>query len=180
MPFVKQDTQVDIEISAKLTQLTADIVSAYVSNNTVRAEDLGSVIAGVHSALQQGSNGKAETAPEPQAPAVPIKKSVTPDYIISLENGQKFKSIKRHLMNSYGMTPDEYRTKWGLPRDYPMVAPNYAKTRSDLARSLGLGRKASTQEHPAASVSEEQSAVPGNENATAEAPKRRRRGQAAA
>jgi predicted transcriptional regulator len=131
----------DMESSAKLSELTADIVSAYVSNNTVRPEDLASVIAGVHSALQQAPNGKAEAAAEPQTPAVPIRKSVTPDYIISLENGQKFKSLKRHLMNSYGMTPDEYRTKWGLPRDYPMVAPNYAKSRSDLARSLGLGRK---------------------------------------
>ena len=166
--------------SSNLSELTADIVSAYVSNNTVRPEDLSALIAGVHSALQQAPNGKAEAAPEPQAPAVPIKKSVTPDYIISLENGQKFKSIKRHLMNSYGMTPDDYRTKWGLPRDYPMVAPNYAKTRSDLARSLGLGRKASTQEQSAVPAIEEQSAGSANENSTAEAPKRSRRAKAAA
>jgi predicted transcriptional regulator len=169
----------DMESSAKLSELTADIVSAYVSNNTVRPEDLASVIAGVHSALSQAPNGKAEAPAEPQTPAVPIRKSVTPDYIISLENGQKFKSIRRHLMNSYGMTPDEYRTKWGLPRDYPMVAPNYAKTRSDLAKSLGLGRKASAQEQ-GAPASEEQSSSPANEHTSTKAPKRSRRAKVAA
>ena len=135
----------DTQNSSKLSELTADIVSAYVSNNNVRPEELGSLISDVHSALKQAPNGKAEPAPEPQQPAVSIKKSVTPDYLISLENGQKFKSLKRHLMNSYGMTPAEYRAKWGLPSDYPMVAPNYAKSRSELARSMGLGRKAKTE-----------------------------------
>jgi predicted transcriptional regulator len=156
--------EMDIESSNNLSELTADIVSAYVSNNTVRPEDLASLIVGVHSALRQAPNGKAEAPAEPQTPAVPIKKSVTPDYITSLENGQKFKSLKRHLMNSYGMTPDEYRAKWGLPRDYPMVAPNYAKSRSDLARSLGLGRKPAGQEQSAL-PNEEQSALPVDENA---------------
>ncbi len=131
----------DTNDTSNLSELTAEIVSAYVSNNTVRAEDLPKLISEVHSALQQAPNGKAEQAPEPQQPAVPIKKSVTPDYIISLENGQKFKSLKRHLMNSYGMTPAEYRAKWGLPSDYPMVAPNYAKARSELAKEMGLGQQ---------------------------------------
>lgn len=170
----------DIETSNNLFELTADIVSAYVSNNTVRPEDLPSLIAGVRAALEQAPIGKAEAASEPQTPAVPIKKSVTPDYIISLENGQKFKSLKRHLQTTYGMAPDEYRAKWGLPRDYPMVAPNYAKTRSDLARSIGLGRKASDQEQSAVPADKEQSAGPANENTTAEAPKRSRRAKAAA
>ncbi len=139
----------DTQDTSNLSELTAEIVSAYVSNNTVRAEDLPKLIGEVYSALEQAPNGKAEPAPEPQQPAVPIRKSVTPDYIISLENGQKFKSLKRHLMNSYGMTPDEYRAKWGLPRDYPMVAPNYAKSRSELAKTMGLGRKASGPEEQA-------------------------------
>src|SRR5688572_3963221 len=135
----------DTQDTSNLSELTAEIVSAYVSNNNIRPEDLGALISDVQSALHRAPNGKAEPSPEPQKPAVPIKKSVTPDYIISLENGQKFKSLKRHLRNSYGMTPDEYRAKWGLPRDYPMVAPNYAKARSELARSMGLGRKAGRQ-----------------------------------
>ena len=170
----------DIESSNNFSELTADIVSAYVSNHTVRAEDLGALITRVHSALRHTPNGNAEPAAAPQKPAVPIKKSVTPDYIISLESGQKFKSLKRHLMNSYGLTPAEYRAKWGLPSDYPMVAPNYAKTRSDLARSLGLGRKAGAQEQTAAAADEEQSAAPANENAAAQRPKRARRAKAAA
>src|ERR687894_87745 len=132
----------DTQDTSNLSELTAEIVSAYVSNNNVRVEELPTLISEVHSALQRAPNGKAEPTPEPQQPAVSIRKSVTPDYIISLEDGKKFKSLKRHLMNSYGLTPDEYRTKWGLPRDYPMVAPNYAKSRSELARSMGLGRKA--------------------------------------
>src|SRR5688572_2461890 len=135
----------DTQDTSNLSELTAEIVSAYVSNNNVRVEDIPTLISEVHSALQRAPSGKAEPAPEPQEPAVPIRKSVTPDYIISLENGKRFKSLKRHLMNSYGMTPDEYRAKWGLPRDYPMVAPNYAKARSELARSMGLGRKAGRQ-----------------------------------
>ena len=160
----------DTQNTSNLSELTADIVSAYVSNNNVRAEDLATLISEVHSALKKAPNGKAEPAPEPQEPAVPIKKSVTPDYIISLESGQKFKSLKQHLMNSYGMTPDEYRAKWGLPRDYPMVAPNYAKSRSELAKTMGLGRKA------AAGVEEQAPVV---ENTPAETPKRRGRRKAA-
>jgi predicted transcriptional regulator len=170
----------DIGSSSNFSEITADIVSAYVSNHTVRPEDLGALITSVHSALQQAPNGKADAAPEPQKPAVPIKKSVTPDYIVSLEDGQKFKSLKRHLRTTYGMTPAEYRAKWGLPSDYPMVAPNYAKTRSDLARSLGLGRKASAQEQPAVAVDKEQSTAAANENASAQGSKRARRAKAAA
>ena len=126
----------------ELVQLTADIVSAYVSNNKVGAGDLGKLIEEVHTALQRAPNAKAEPEPQPREPAVPIRRSVTPDHIVSLEDGRKFKSLKRHLKNTYNMTPDEYRAKWGLPRDYPMVAPNYAKARSELAKTMGLGRKA--------------------------------------
>ncbi|MBA3520315.1 MAG: MucR family transcriptional regulator [Rhizobiales bacterium] len=120
--------------------------------------------------MTPGLDEVAQPASEPQQPAVPIRKSVTPDYIISLENGQQFKSLKRHLMNSYGMTPAEYRSKWGLPSDYPMVAPNYAKARSELARGMGLGRKGSNPEEQAQTA----------EDAPAEAPKRRRRAKLAA
>ncbi|HEX2100674.1 MAG TPA: MucR family transcriptional regulator [Candidatus Synoicihabitans sp.] len=126
----------------ELVQLTADIVSAYVSNNKIGATELGKLIEEVHVALQRAPNAQAEPEPEPRQPAVPIRRSVTPDYIVSLEDGRKFKSLKRHLKNTYNMSPDEYRTKWGLPRDYPMVAPNYAKARSELAKTMGLGRKA--------------------------------------
>lgn len=125
----------------ELVQLTAEIVSAYVTNNKVSPSDLGKLIEDVHAALQRAPEGPAQPEAEPREPAVPIKRSVTPDYIVSLEDGRKFKSLKRHLKNTYGLTPEEYRAKWGLPRDYPMVAPNYAKARSDLAKTMGLGRK---------------------------------------
>jgi len=122
--------------------ITADIVSAYVSNNSVAHMDLPKLIADVHAALTRLARGETDEAPaETQlVPAVAVKKSVTPDYIISLEDGKKFKSLKRHLSSHYNMTPDEYRAKWGLPADYPMVAPNYAKSRSDLAKQMGLGQ----------------------------------------
>ena len=132
--------------SGELVQLTAEIVSAYVSNNNVGAGELGKLIEEVHSALQRAPNAQAEPEPQPKEPAVSIRQSVTPDYIISLEDGRKFKSLKRHLRNTYNMTPEEYRAKWGLPRDYPMVAPNYAQARSELAKSMGLGRKAAAPE----------------------------------
>lgn len=120
-------------------ELTADVVSAYVSHNPVPSADLPSLINEVYAALV--SAGAREVEPAALRPAVPIKRSVTPDYIISLEDGKKFKSLKRHLMTRYGMTPEDYRAKWGLPADYPMVAPNYAAARSALAKSTGLGRK---------------------------------------
>ena len=123
-----------------LAELTAEVVAAYVSNNVVQTSDLPGLIANVHSAL--GSTTSAEAAPaEKPKPAVPIRKSVQHDYIICLEDGMKFKSLKRHLMTYHGLTPEEYREKWGLPADYPMVAPAYAEARSRLAKEMGLGQK---------------------------------------
>jgi predicted transcriptional regulator len=122
-------------------ELTADVVAAYVSNNPVPVGELPKLIAEVYTALGQVNGAAPAAEVEPQKPAVPIKKSVTPDFIVSLEDGKPFKSLKRHLKTSYGMTPDEYRAKWNLPSDYPMVAPNYSASRSALAKSLGLGRK---------------------------------------
>ena len=126
--------------SPLLTELTASIVSAYVANNPVPAANLAELIATVHSAVVRLPR-EQEPVVEPLVPAVNPKRSVHGDYIICLEDGKKFKSLKRHLMSSYGLTPDEYRTKWGLPHDYPMVAPNYSAARSQLAKALGLGRK---------------------------------------
>lgn len=123
--------------------LTADIVAAYVTRNPVPAGELGHLIGAVHGALQQVGTGrvapKAEPT-EPQQPAVPIKKSIQPDYIVCLEDGRTFKSLKRHLRAKYNLSPEQYRAKWGLPPEYPMVAPNYAKARSDLAKAIGLGQ----------------------------------------
>ena len=129
-----------MEDNTELLTLTADIAAAYVSNNTVQASDVPSVIQTIYRALAGVGAAAAAPAPEPQKPAVPIKKSITPDYLISLEDGKKYKSLKRHLRTQYNMSPDDYRTKWGLPKDYPMVAPNYAASRSALAKSMGLGR----------------------------------------
>lgn len=121
--------------------LTADIVSAYVSHNPVPSADLPGLIAEVHGALAGLAGPAEEPPPEPPKPAVPVKRSVTPDYIICLEDGKQFKSLKRHLRRQYDMTPEEYREKWGLPADYPMVAPNYARARSELAKEMGLGQQ---------------------------------------
>jgi len=129
-----------MEEKPELLEMTADIVSAYVSNNTIAAETLPSLIANIHSALSQVSGGAVEPEPEPKEPAVPVRKSITPDYLICLEDGRKFKSLKRHLRTKYNMSPEEYRAKWGLAKDYPMVAPNYAKARSELAKQMGLGQ----------------------------------------
>ncbi|UVK57591.1 MucR family transcriptional regulator (plasmid) [Mesorhizobium sp. AR02] len=126
--------------AAELIELTADIVSAYVSKNPVPATGLPDLIASVHSSLS-GLGGPGVPSVVAPTPAVNPKKSVFPDYIVSLEDGRKFKSMKRHL-GLLGMTPDQYRAKWGLARDYPMVAPNYAAARSALAKASGLGRKA--------------------------------------
>lgn len=130
----------ELEKSA-LVELTADIVSAYVSNNTVVAGDLPNIIGEVHLALNQAAREGASAAKEELKPAVSIRKSVTPDYIICLEDGKKFKSLKRHLRTHYDLSPEEYREKWGLPHDYPMVAPNYAAARSNLAKKMGLGQR---------------------------------------
>jgi predicted transcriptional regulator len=120
--------------------LTAQIVAAHVGKNQVEATVLPELIGSVYRSL--AAAGEVETAETAaQEPAVPIRKSVFPDYIVCLEDGKKLKMLKRHLQTSYGMTPDQYRAKWGLPREYPMVAPNYANTRSELAKSIGLGRK---------------------------------------
>jgi predicted transcriptional regulator len=127
--------------SSNFIELAADIVSAYVSNNSVPTGDLPGLISEVHLALAKVGNGAAEAPAEAQKPAVSIKKSVTPDYIICLEDGKKFKSLKRHLRTQYNLTPEQYREKWGLAPDYPMVAPNYAKARSDLAKEMGLGQQ---------------------------------------
>ena len=122
-------------------ELAADIVSAYVSNNSVPAGDLPGLISQVHLALARVGNGAAEASADAPKPAIAIKKSITPDYIICLEDGKKFKSLKRHLRTQYNLTPEQYREKWGLAPDYPMVAPSYAKARSDLAKEMGLGQQ---------------------------------------
>src|SRR5690349_10830822 len=131
----------DNSASANYIELAADIVSAYVSNNSVPSGDLPSLINDIHMALVKVSGGGVDVPPEAPKPVVPVKKSVTPDYIICLDDGKKFKSLKRHLRTQYSMTPEQYREKWGLPSDYPMVAPNYAKARSDLAKEMGLGQQ---------------------------------------
>lgn len=136
--------------SSMVIELTADVVAAYVSNNSVAAGDLSALITQVHNTLKTLETGAPVEQPQEELkPAVSIKKSVTPDYIISLEDGKKFKSLKRHLSTHYGMSPADYRAKWGLPADYPMVAPNYAAARSALAKTMGLGRKKQEEEKPA-------------------------------
>jgi predicted transcriptional regulator len=127
--------------SGTYIELTADIVSAYVSNNTVAAGEISGLINQVHSALMRVSAGQSEAPVEALKPAVSVKKSITPEYIVCLEDGKKFKSLKRHLRTQYNMTPERYREKWGLPPDYPMVAPNYAAARSQLAKQMGLGQQ---------------------------------------
>lgn len=129
-----------MEDKSELLEMTADIVSAYVSNNTLPADGVPGLIASIHSALSSVAGGAPEPVAEVKDPAVPVRKSITPDFLICLEDGRKFKSLKRHLRTKYNMSPEEYRAKWNLAKDYPMVAPNYAKARSDLAKSMGLGQ----------------------------------------
>lgn len=137
------------ENNEKLLDQTTMIVASFVAHNNVPRADLAQLIASTHAALGK-LGGEAEPVPEAALiPAVPIRKSVTPDAIICLEDGKKFKSLKRHLSSKFAMTPEQYRAKWGLPADYPMVAPNYAEARSALARSMGLGRKATPIPVPA-------------------------------
>jgi predicted transcriptional regulator len=124
-----------------LIELTADVVAAYVSNNPVPASELPNLIADVHAALGRVGTANEPAPAEKQKPAVSPKRSVHDDYIICLEDGKKFKSLKRHLMTHYNLSPEQYREKWGLDANYPMVAPNYAKARSQLAKKMGLGRK---------------------------------------
>lgn len=127
--------------SSGLVELTARIVSAYVSNNSLGAGELPQLINETHAALLRATGRPAEPEREELRPRVSVKKSVMPDHIICLEDGKKFKSLKRHLRTHYNMSPEEYREKWGLPPDYPMVAPNYARQRSDLAKKMGLGTR---------------------------------------
>ena len=143
----------------QFSELTAEIVAAYISNNTVRPEELGPLIGDVHAALKRALSGPSEPVPEPQEPAVSIRKSVSPDYIVCLEDGKKFKSLKRHLQNAHGMSPAEYRAKWDLKKDYPMVAPNYSEARSSLARTMGLGRKPSRTEDAQRTAAEQTTAA---------------------
>jgi len=131
----------NMDSKTELVELTTEIVSAYVSNNALTAGDLPSLINDVHRALHSAVNQGDISAAPPQKPAVSPRKSITPDFIICLEDGKKFKSLKRHLRTHYDLTPEEYREKWGLARDYPMVAPNYAAARSKLAKNMGLGQK---------------------------------------
>ena len=130
------------EQSSELLQHTSTIVAAHVATNPIAVTDVPGLIATVHQAL--ATLGPEEPAPRPE-PAVPIKQSVKPEYIVCLDDGKKLKMLKRHLRTAYDMSPDEYRERWGLPRDYPMVAPNYAKQRSELAKNIGLGRKPGTK-----------------------------------
>jgi len=123
----------------ELIEMAADIVSAFVSANQINHQELPTLIETVYGALNDVATRGAAVVEPDLAPAVPVKKSVTPEYIVCLEDGKKFKSLKRHLRTRYEMTPEDYRAKWGLPHDYPMVAPNYAKARSDLAKKMGLG-----------------------------------------
>jgi len=127
--------------AANYIELTAQIVSAYVSNNSVAAADIPGLINQVHAALTRVSGKPGDAPVEPLRPAVSVKKSITPEYIVCLEDGKKFKSLKRHLRTQYNMTPEQYRDKWALGPDYPMVAPNYAAARSQLAKQMGLGQQ---------------------------------------
>ncbi|MBM3559259.1 MAG: transcriptional regulator [Alphaproteobacteria bacterium] len=126
---------------ADLLRMTTEVVAAYVGNNTVSDTQIGDVIRSVYSGLAGLDSPVAEEKPAAQKPAVPPKRSITQDYILCLEDGKKLKMLKRHLRTTYNLTPDEYRAKWGLPADYPMVAPNYAKQRSAFAKKIGLGRR---------------------------------------
>lgn len=168
----------DATAKADKIELAAEIVSAYVSRNSVPAGELPALIQSVHGALSTIAQGALpEPEPEPLKPAVSIKKSIQDDFIICLEDGKRFKSLKRHLSSAYGMTPQDYRAKWGLAKDYPMVAPAYASQRSTLARKLGLGRKAASTPDAAPSV-----VMPEPESSPAKAaakPTRRRSAKAA-
>jgi predicted transcriptional regulator len=122
-------------------ELTAQIVSAYVGNNSVPSAEIANLIGQVHAALRRVSGGQAAAPAEPAKPAVPVKRSINSEFIVCLEDGKKFKSLKRHLRTQYSMTPEQYREKWGLPAEYPMVAPAYAAARSQLAKQMGLGQQ---------------------------------------
>jgi len=131
----------DNSVESAYMEMTAKIVSAYVGNNSVPSGEIANLISQVHAALKRVSGGQAVTTAEPLKLAVPVKRSISSEYIVCLEDGKKFKSLKRHLRTQYNMTPEQYREKWALPPDYPMVAPNYAAARSQLAKQMGLGQQ---------------------------------------
>ena len=131
----------DTQTAPDYLEMAADIVSAFVSHNSLPASDLPALIGNVNHALRNLGSGASQPVEAQKEPAVPIKKSVQPDFIVCLEDGKKFKSLKRHLRTVFNLTPEEYRAKWGLPPTYPMVAPNYAAARSELAKSMGLGQQ---------------------------------------
>ncbi|WP_127076550.1 MucR family transcriptional regulator [Rhodomicrobium lacus] len=142
----------------ELTSFTADVVAAYVANNVISADKLPDFIGSVYAALSKAATQAVEPVKPELTPAVPVKKSVTQDFIICLEDGKKFKSLKRHLKTHYDLSPEEYREKWGLPHDYPMVAPAYAAARSNLAKSMGLGQRNAAK--PASPVQSAPAAAP--------------------
>jgi len=135
------DIKMDSPAQPELVTITATIVAAYVSNNAIASSDLPGLIAETHAALSRAAGRAAPLEREEAKPKIAVKKSVMPDYLICLEDGKKFKSLKRHLRTHYNLSPEEYREKWGLPPDYPMVAPNYANARSQLAKKMGLGTR---------------------------------------
>ena len=125
---------------SEIIDLTAEIVASYVENNSLSAAEVPALIQSVHRALTSIASGVDAVEAAPKEPAVPVRRSITPDFLVCLEDGRKFKSLKRHLRTKYNLSPEDYRSKWGLAKDYPMVAPNYAKARSDLAKQMGLGQ----------------------------------------
>ncbi len=137
---VKRKREFTMDDKADIIEMAAEIVASYVENNTVSAADLPGLIQSVHRALTSISAGAEAVEAAPKEPAVPVRRSITPDHLVCLEDGRKFKSLKRHLRTKYNLSPEDYRAKWGLAKDYPMVAPNYAKARSDLAKQMGLGQ----------------------------------------
>ena len=175
------DTPPDLNV----VEMAAEIVSAYVRNNSVPVSELPALLQSVHESLGNILNGaKPEAVKEPPQPKVPVKKSVTNDYIVCLEDGKRFKSLKRHLHSEHGLSPQEYREKWGLGKEYPMVAPAYADARSNLAKTMGLGRKAGTpateMPEPEAAKPETVPALEPEPAATEEPAKKPRRGRAKA
>ena len=135
---MSEEIEQGTDASGEILEFASDIVSAYVSNNSIQSGELPGLIRDVHATLAALDSGPADAAAK--KPAVPIKSSITDEFLICLEDGKKFKSLKRHLRSKYGLSPEEYREKWGLPYDYPMVAPSYARKRSELAKEMGLGK----------------------------------------
>jgi len=165
--------------ASELISLSVELVGAYVSNNSLPATDLAKLLAEIHSALKGFQEPPAPAVVEEKAmPAVPVKKSVTPDFIICLEDGKQFKSLKRHLQTKYGMTPQQYRQRWNLPADYPMVAPNYAAARSALARASGLGQMRRAEATPQEKANDKNGAVVTQPSAKPAAGKRARQAEA--